>query len=237
MIVKTPFDNTMKMPDINILELFVNKYPSNSDFYILTLSRIFIFWPLCTNQASLLVKIEFKFEACSLNINLCPNYKPIAMTLISELWPNMSLNSIELTLLDAFLWGGRHLIFSLLNYWGNKYHWRIYSKGWQYSTTRRHHTPGSHNNDKLIAALALANRTEAAINLLCISHFHIDNDLRILEKMLASKNVIGEFKIETCVMPFKAVESLWQGLEQSASIQTLHLDLRMPSAFDVSKLL
>ena len=70
-----------------------------------------------------------------------------------------------------------------------------------------------------------------------ISHFHIDNYLRVLEKMLASQNIIGELKIEICVIPFKAVESLCQGLEQSASIQTLHLDLRMPSAFDVSKLL
>lgn len=115
-------------------------------------SRSFIFWPLYTNQALLLVEIVFKFQACSLNINLFPNYKPIAMTLISELWPNMSLNSIELTLLEAFLWGRRHSIFSFLNYWGNTYHWRINSKGWQYSTTRRLHTTGSHNNDKFIAA-------------------------------------------------------------------------------------
>ena len=45
MIVKTPppFDNAMKIPDINILELFVNKYPSNSDFYMLTLFKIFYF--------------------------------------------------------------------------------------------------------------------------------------------------------------------------------------------------
>ena len=97
--------------------------------------------------------------------------------------------------------------------------------------------PGNHNKLIIVAALALANQTETAIDFLCFSHFHIDIDEGSFEMMLACNNVVGEFKIDRCVMSAQAIKSLQQGLEQSTSIQTLYLDLTARANLDVSKLL
>lgn len=97
----TPFDDAIRIGDINILELFVNKCPSNSDFLSLDLSRDSIYSKLSTDQALLLVKVLSKFSACYLYITQFPNCELFAATMISELQHNTSLKSIELALPDT----------------------------------------------------------------------------------------------------------------------------------------
>jgi hypothetical protein len=223
----TPLNRTfLSSCSLQLMELFAESCPSEIDYIDFgtfpenTEIEEIDFTP---SRANLLAEILSRCKSCSIDLSAFSHCESFASVLLLGLQTN--LHTISLILPDDVCIS-KEVQFALRRLLRTHATLRDFTIGVTSTSEPGNVMPGEHNHLAYIVALAIAARTDAPLDSICFSNFHlIHDDEASFEQMLASDKIRDELKIDDCDLSVSAMNSIRRGLRRASTIRKLDLGL------------